>query len=106
MGLFGKNPLFEVVSNPDIGWYPEMIMNILGDELKDPQPIELPLIHRTNQNLTWKQRGRLWAIEEDGVRKYGGYTRYAAGIVKGEEAKPLLGDFDSLETPDFIEIIN
>ena len=105
-GLLGKNPLFAIVSYPDIGWYPELIMDILGDRLRDPAPVKLPRLHRTHKNLTWKQDGRLWAIEEDGVRKYGGYARYDAGVVKGPDAPPVMGKFESLEEPDYLEIID
>ena len=105
-GLLGQNPLFAIVSYPCIGWYPELIMDILGDNLRDITPVTLPAIHRTHKNLTWKQKGRLWAIEEDGVRKYGGYTRYAAGIVQGAQGAPVLGSFDALEQPEYIEIID
>ena len=106
MGLLHKNPLFEIVSTPGIGWYEEVIMDHIGDALKDPEPVALPALHRHSGNMTWKQKGRLWSIEENGERKYGGYTRYVAGIVKGENAQPVLGRFDALESPDYIEFID
>lgn len=106
MGLFNPNPLFSVVSGPDIGWWPELIMDELGDDFRDPQPIQLPSIHRTYQNITWKQKGPLWSIEENGTRKYGGYTKYAAGVIKGPEAAPVRGSFATLDLADYHEIID
>ena len=106
MGLLHKNPLFEIVSTPGIGWYEEMVMDYLGDALQDPMLTTLPAFHRHSGNMAWKQNGRLWSIEENGERKYGGYTRYVAGIVKGADAQPVLGRFDALENPEYIEIID
>ena len=90
---------------PDSGAFIEYIMDILGDELSDPKPVELPSIHRTFKNMTFKQKGSFWSIEKDGKREYGGYSRFPGGVVKGEIGEPVIGSFDILENPDFLEII-
>ena len=106
MGIFNPNPLFTVVSVPDCEGFFQLVMDILGDQLKDPEPVELPIVHRTLRNITWKQNGRLWTIEEDGVRKYGGFTRYSGGITIGPDEKPVFGSYNALETCDYLEIID
>ena len=106
MGIFNPNPLFTVASVPDCEGYLRLVMDILGDSLRDPQRVELPAVHRRQGNLTWKQNGRLWAIEENGVRKYGGYTRYAGGITIGPDEPAVWGSYDSLEQCDVLEIID
>ncbi len=106
LGMFNPNPLFSVVTNPDNGWYIEFVMDVLGDDLADPQPVEMPCIHRISGDITWKQKGALWAIEEKGERKYGGFSRFPGGVVSGTEAKPVWGSFDALENPDVIETID
>ncbi len=104
MGIFNPNPMFSLVSNPEGGGWAQFIMDELGEEnWAEPQKTELPCIHRTLGDFTWKQQGRYWAMEEKGVRVFGGYTRYAAGVVKGPDGLPVLGDFSSLEEAEFLE---
>ena len=105
MALCSKNPLFPAVSNPDCEGLLLLVLEVLGDNLKDPQRVEMPCIHRSHQNVTWKQKGRLWTIEADGVRQYGGFTRYPAGITIGPEETPVCGDFATLENADIQEIV-
>ncbi len=106
MGIFNPNPMFSLVSNPEGGGWAQFVMNELGEEnWREPQKVALPCIHRTLGDFTWKQQGRYWAMEEKGVRKFGGYTRYDAGVVKGPDALPVLGDFDCLENPDIVETL-
>ena len=104
--MFNPNPLFSVVTNPDNGWYIEFVMDVLGDDLVDPQPVEMPCIHRISGDITWKQQGALWAIEEKGERKYGGFARFPGGVVSGTDAKHVWGSYDALENPDVIETID
>lgn len=104
-GVFNPNPLFHIAGGAiSLGWL-NKIMDILGSDLKEPEIVDIPCTHRKNQNFVWKQNGRVWAIEIDGVRSYGGYTRYPAGITVGPEEPLIMGDFESLENPEIIEII-
>ena len=104
MGIFNPNPMFSLVSNPEGGGWAQFIMDELGeDNWSEPQKTELPCIHRTLGDYAWKQKGRYWAMEEKGVRVFGGYTRYAAGVVKGPDALPVLGDFDCLNEAEITE---
>ncbi len=104
MGIFNPNPLFTVAETPDSGSWISFVMDFLGEDWQDPRPIKIPAIHRHHKNFTWKQNGRYWAIEEDGARKYGGFTRYVAGITVGDEL-PIVGNFDLLSHADVTEII-
>lgn len=109
MGVFNTNPLFSIVSSScctTSSHWALYIVERLGEQLKSPQRVQLPAIHRTLRNMTWKQNGRLWAVEEDGVRKYGGFSRYPAGITVGPEEKPVWGSFDTLENCDVLEIVD
>ncbi len=105
LGIFNPNPLFTVAGNSDSGPWILYVMDLLGDDLKDPQPVAPLAIQRQHKNFTWKQKGALWAIEEDGVRKYGGFSRFAAGIAVGPEQQPVFGSFDQLEQIDILEIV-
>lgn len=104
MGIFNPNPMFSLVSNPEGGGWAQFVMDELGEQgWREPQKAKLPCIHRTLGDFTWKQQGRYWAIEEKGERVFGGYTRYAAGVVKGPDALPVLGDFTCLEDAQILE---
>lgn len=105
LGIFNPNPLFSVVGNPDTGSWISFVMHMLGDSMQDPRPVDLPAIHRTHKNITWKQNERFWSIEEDDVRKYAGYSRYPAGIVIGAEGDPITGSFDVLNEANVIEVV-
>ena len=105
-GLFGQNPLFAVAVMPDHGPWIRFVLDRLGDAAQDPRPVQPLVLHRTHKNFTWKQKGRLWAIEKDGVRCFGAFSRYPAGIVQGPEGEPMLGAFADLEVPDVVEIID
>ncbi len=107
MGIFNPNPMFSLVSNPEGGGWAQFIMDELGEEnWSEPKKAELPCIHRTLGDFTWKQQGRYWVIEEKGVRVFGGYTRYNAGVVKGPDALPVLGNFTCLEEAQILEQYN
>ena len=106
MGIFNPNPLFTVVSAPDCEGFLQLVMDRLGDQLQDPKRVELPAVHRRLGNITWKQNGRLWSIEENGKRKYGGFTRYAGGVTVGPDEQPVFGSYESLEKCDVLEIID
>ncbi|MBR3844919.1 MAG: hypothetical protein IKM39_05375 [Clostridia bacterium] len=107
MGIFNSNPVFSIASNSEGGGWAQFVMDELGeDNWHEPQRVELPCVHRRLGDFTWKQQERLWAIEEKGVRKFGGFTRYAAGVVKGPDAQLVEGSFDTLEAPDFIETLD
>lgn len=99
------NPLFYLASSSNDGRWLNMVMDLLGD-WEDPKHVEIPAIHRTRANFTWKRRGRLWAIEADGVRRYGGFSRYAAGVTIGPEQQPVYGNFDSLDEAEILEIVD
>ncbi len=105
LGIFNPNPLFSVAGNPESGGWLMFVLDFLGDKMQDPKRVTVPAVHRTCQNITWKQNGPLWSIEEDGTRRYGGYSRYPAGVVIGPEEQPITGDFADLESPDVMEII-
>lgn len=105
LGIFNPNPLFSVAGNPDSGSWITFVLNRLGDRVADPAPVKLPAIHRIHKNLAWKQNGRYWSIEEEGVRKYAGFSRYPAGIVAGE-GEPVAGSFDLLNQTEITEIID
>ena len=79
MGIFNPNPLFTVASVPDCEGYLRLVMDILGDSLRDPQRVELPAVHRRQGNLTWKQNGRLWAIRG----KRGAQIRWLYPLCRG-----------------------
>ena len=107
LGIFNPNPMFSLVSNPEGGAWAQFIMDELGEEnWSEPQKTQLPCIHRTLGDYAWKQKGRYWAMEEKGVRVFGGYTRYAAGVVKGPDEMPVLGDFNGLEQAEILEQYN
>lgn len=107
IGVFNPNPMFSLVSNPEGGDWAQFIMDELGEEnWSEPQKTHLPCIHRTLGDYAWKQKGRYWAMEEKGVRVFGGYTRYAAGVVKGPDEMPVLGDFNGLEQAEILEQYN
>lgn len=105
-GIFNENPLYSVASYPDPEGFYDMVLCVLGDNWEDPRPVRVPAIHRKAGDLTWKQNGRLWALEKDGVRQYGGFTRYAGGLTVGPEERPVLGSYDSLESCDVLEIFD
>jgi hypothetical protein len=56
-------------------------------------------------NVTWKSFGKLWSIEKDGERVYGGYKPLPYGVTHGPEEKPADGDYDSLEACEILEIL-
>ena len=104
--LFNPVPMFSVVSCPDGEGFYDLLLDVLGDNLQDPRPVQLPAIHRQAGEFTFKQNGRLWALEKDGVRQYGGYTRFAGGLTIGPDEKPIWGDYADLEQCDVLEIID
>ena len=109
MAVFTENPLFSIVSNPSCAtssYWPLLVLDMLGDRVKSPHRVEIPAIHRSLRNMTWKQNGRLWTVEEDGVRKYGGFTRYPAGITIGPDEAPVWGNYDMVEACDVEEILD
>ena len=78
----------------------------LGDEVRDPQPVAELCIHRSLGELTWKNRGSMWAIEKAGKREFGGYKPAVLyGMTHGPEEKPACGSYDDLENCDIHEML-
>lgn len=105
-GIFSPSPLFTLASSPATGAWLLFILDFLGDAVQDPRPVRVPSIHRQLDRMTWKTGNRLWSIEEDGVRRYGGYTRFPGGLTIGPDEKPIWGDYASLENCDVLEILD
>lgn len=105
--LWPKDPILSVTSAPDTdkGLLWLYAIRYLGDSLQDPAPVSPRCVHRRLGNYTWKQRGKLWAIERDGERVFGGYTPLAFGITYGPDEEPALGSFAELEECDVLEIL-
>ena len=99
------NPIFTVVSTPDSEGLLQLMLHVLGDRLEKPVLRETPVLHRQYKNFLYKTNGRLWLVEKDGERTYGGYTRYNAGITIGADEKPVLGDYSDLDQCDILEIV-
>lgn len=104
--LWPKNPVLSIVSILRHDAYISCIIEYLGDSLQDSKPVDEICIHRKLGNFTWKQRGKLWEIDQDDVRVYGGYTPYPAGITQGPDAPALCGNYDDLQDCDILEIID
>lgn len=102
-GFNPKNHLFPIVTKPNLSDWIPFLLSELGPNVREPKSVKLPPLHRTYLDMVWKQNGPLWAVEKDGVRLYGGYTRYVAGITHGPEEKPVCGSFDSLEEVSILE---
>ncbi|MCL1793581.1 MAG: hypothetical protein FWG34_06905 [Oscillospiraceae bacterium] len=83
-----------------------MLIRELGERVRDPEIGPMPCIHRIAGNVTWKSRGKLWAIERDGVRAFGGYKPLAYGVTHGPDEKPADGDYGSLEDCEILEILD
>ncbi len=99
-----KNPYFSIVSRVDWDLLTEAIRR-MGDNL---QPLKTPAdlcIHRRTGDYTWKQKGEWWVIEEKGVRQYGGYTRYMAGVTIGPDEEAITGSYAILDECDLEEIV-
>lgn len=106
MAFNPANPVFTVVSMPDVEGMPYLLLYELGDRLSAPKPVRLPSVIRRYCGCAWKQNGCLWSFEKGGERLYGGYSRYVAGITLGQNERPVLGDFDAPVEYDVEEIID
>ena len=106
--LWPKDPIISITAGT-IGHQARfwgMLINLLGDDLRDPAPVPTRCYHRTVGEYTWKSRGSLWTIEKDGVRVYGGYKPLSHGVTHGPEEKPASGNYSELDNCDIHEIIN
>ncbi|MCL2117992.1 MAG: hypothetical protein FWH27_06145, partial [Planctomycetaceae bacterium] len=82
-----------------------MLIELLGDDLRDPAPVPARCYHRSIGELTWKSRGSLWTIEKNGVRVFGGYKPLSHGVTHGPEEKPAYGNYSDLDNCDIHEIL-
>ncbi len=105
LALWPADPILSIVSSPDREGLWTFLIRYLDEAVQNPQPVSLPCIHRVKGNCTWKQKGKLWAIEKEGERVYGGYTPLAYGVTHGPEEAPAVGDFAELEACDVLEIL-
>lgn len=78
----------------------------LGGEVKSPQPVRVPTVHRKCENLVWKSNQRLWSLEMDGKRCFAGLKANESAVAIGPEELIYGADFATLEEPDFIEYID
>jgi hypothetical protein len=77
----------------------------LGNEVKDPAPVPSICLHRKLGSLVWKTRGKLWVIEKEGRRLFGGYRPVSHGVTHGPDEQPADGCFDELNEYDILEIL-
>ena len=103
--LWSENPILSITYAGRES-YLSALIEYLGDSLQDSKPVEEVCIHRQLGSYFWKQRGKLWEIDKDDTRIYGGYTSYPAGITIGPDEKPVCGSYDSLKDCDVLEIID
>ncbi len=97
----GGEPLFAITTAADSLWL--YLIERLGDKIKSPAPMALPVIHRRSGSLTWKANQHLWALDKDGRRAFGGLKQNPAGIVIGPEEVLSGADFSQLETAEIVE---
>jgi len=82
-----------------------ILMEMLGDDLRDPRPVPSLCYHRSVGEFKWKSRGSLWTIEKEGVRVFGGYKPLSHGVTHGPDEKPAFGNYSDLDQCDIHEII-
>jgi hypothetical protein len=83
-----------------------MLIELLGNNLRDPAPTPTLCYHRSFGEYKWKSKGSLWSIERDGVRVFGGYKPLSHGITHGPEEQPAFGQYVDLDNCDIHEILN
>lgn len=103
--LWPENPILSLAFTVHDSYLLPLI-EYLGDSIRDSKPVDEICIHRKLGNFSWKQRGKLWEIDKDDVRVYGGYTPYVAGITHGPEEPAFCGSYDDLNDCDVLEIID
>ncbi|MCL2088780.1 MAG: hypothetical protein FWH14_04795 [Oscillospiraceae bacterium] len=99
-----KDPIITIAASPNCKFWLWMVEQ-LGDDIRDPEPVEELCRHRVLDNYVWKRKRHLWTIERDGERVYGGYTPIAMGVTLGDQS-PALGSYADLDNADVIEVIN
>lgn len=100
LALHPEKPLFNTVGGTNM-W--EYLIERLGEDLKDPQPVTLPTIWRTSGPVTFECNETVWRIREEGVQKFAGFKPEPTGIIIGEEGSIAGANFKSLDKPDVIE---
>jgi len=108
ISLWTTDPIISIVSATTahqlLFW--KMLIELLGDGLRDPAQTPVRCYHRSIGELTWKSRGSLWAIEKAGARVFGGYKPLSHGITHGPEEKPAFGSYSELDNCDIHEILD
>ena len=105
--LWGQNPTLTITTCPPriVDRHLAFVVETLGDRIQEPRPVREICLLRRYGEYTWRQRGKLWSIEKNGERVYGGYTAYAFGVTHGPEETPLFGSYDSLKEADVEEVV-
>ena len=102
------DPLFSVATSADgialSMWL--FLMQRLGDRLRNPAYAPTGCIHRTRNGLTWKSNEMMWAVEQDGQRRFAGLKLNPGAIAVGpDEALPgaNLAELDDCDIAEVIE---
>ena len=103
--LWPADPIISIVPTSGMGNFWTMLIEELGDNLRDPSPAPLQCFHRSVGEFKWKSRGLLWAIERNGARAFGGFRLLSHGITHGPDEPPAYGSYADLENCDINEII-
>ena len=103
--LWPADPIISIVPTSGVGNFWTMLIELLGDDLRDPVPVPVRCYHRSVGEFTWKSRGALWAIERDGKRVFGGYKPLSHGVTHGSEEQPAYGSFSDMDNCDIHEVL-
>ncbi len=112
IALGAKDPIFSIVTSPASGslnlW--TFLLERLGDKICDPAYRPTACLQRHRGNLTWKSNERMWAIEQDGRRRFAGLKAEVGAFVVGPEETVVTSwgpkvDFGELNRADITETV-
>lgn len=101
IALNPESELFHVVSSALLLW--SYMIHDRGEMLQSPATVDSPCIHRYCGNTTWKTAGSLWAIEENGKRRFTGFRHSPGAVYPGEDVHFRGLDLTWLDQPQIVE---
>jgi hypothetical protein len=99
----GGDPLFSVASRSEGLWL--NLMDRLGDRLKPPAAVAVPVVSRSCGNVAFESAEKVWRIKRAGVQLFAGLKQNPGGIAVGPDDTVAGADPRVLDAPEFSEVL-